>query len=567
MGTKISVDEFKHRVIAKWGKRWGLDNITELPNGMHSMIDVVCQVHGVFYIKAYSLLQEVGCRQCGVQDAAVAHRRVFNIAKEGAKAHPEMRYDYSHFIYKGMEVKGEIICPMHGSFMQTPHHHVILKQGCPECGKIKCAASNKLDTKWFRERADIVHPENNHSQAVYINTHTPIKIMCPIHGAFMMRPADYLNLGQGCPQCGKIKAADGLRMTREEFIRRASIMPEHKSILYDKVKYTDSKTPVRLTCLIHGEFMQTPDAHLTGQSCPSCTHAISKWEHRLADYTRSLGVDVIQSYRGWCGNREIDIYIPSMKIGFECNGLFYHHSGTGGKGRMYHRDKTIDALKVGIRLYHLWDSTLMNVNKDIIASKVGRGVERVFARKTKVIRLSRKELDVFLNNNHVQGSVGKNTLWRGGLIDGCGRLVAVMSFRRERSYIELSRYDTLSHTVVVGGFSKLLHAFISEAKTLGVKQIVSYANGDLTPDPSQSVYTKCGFILDTSVPFTPTKSFCDIKRSIIYNRRRFAKPVLPHIWHDITKEDMAHKTENRICEEHGIYPLYNSGRWKFVLMI
>lgn len=44
------------------------------------------------------------------------------------------KYDYSKVVYKKAIEKVEIICPIHGSFMQDPHHHIASKNGCPLCG-------------------------------------------------------------------------------------------------------------------------------------------------------------------------------------------------------------------------------------------------------------------------------------------------------------------------------------------------------------------------------------------------------------------------------------------------
>lgn len=56
------------------------------------------------------------------------------------------KYDYSEFKYINTDTKGVVICPEHGRFEITPYHHIHRKQGCPECGKIKCQISRKRNT-------------------------------------------------------------------------------------------------------------------------------------------------------------------------------------------------------------------------------------------------------------------------------------------------------------------------------------------------------------------------------------------------------------------------------------
>jgi len=44
------------------------------------------------------------------------------------------KYNYDNVLYTGYENKIEIVCLLHGSFIQTPHTHLD-KSGCPECGR------------------------------------------------------------------------------------------------------------------------------------------------------------------------------------------------------------------------------------------------------------------------------------------------------------------------------------------------------------------------------------------------------------------------------------------------
>ena len=46
---------------------------------------------------------------------------------------------------------------------------------------------------------------------------------------------------------------------------------------YSKVEYYNCKNKVIITCLKHGDFLQTPDAHLCGRGCPFCGYdSVSK---------------------------------------------------------------------------------------------------------------------------------------------------------------------------------------------------------------------------------------------------------------------------------------------------
>lgn len=57
----------------------------------------------------------------------------------------------------------------------------------------------------------------------------------------------------------------------EKFIEKATKVHNFK-YEYNKVKYIDSKTKVCIVCPEHGEFWQTPAAHVRGNKCPKCAN-------------------------------------------------------------------------------------------------------------------------------------------------------------------------------------------------------------------------------------------------------------------------------------------------------
>ena len=68
---------------------------------------------------------------------------------------------------------------------------------------------------------------------------------------------------------GCSKCAGNYVPTTEEWI--ASARKVHgKKYDYSKVEYIDAKTKVTIICPEHGEFWQTPNSHLNGVSCPKC---------------------------------------------------------------------------------------------------------------------------------------------------------------------------------------------------------------------------------------------------------------------------------------------------------
>lgn len=60
-----------------------------------------------------------------------------------------------------------------------------------------------LTTEEFINKADLVHKKKyDYSRVKYIDAHTHVTIICPIHGEFLQAPTKHL-AGSGCSDCAK----------------------------------------------------------------------------------------------------------------------------------------------------------------------------------------------------------------------------------------------------------------------------------------------------------------------------------------------------------------------------
>lgn len=59
------------------------------------------------------------------------------------------------------------------------------------------------------------------------------------------------------------------KLTKEIFIQRALII-HGSEYNYDSVDYKTNRDKVIITCQTHGDFLVTPDSHLSGRKCPYC---------------------------------------------------------------------------------------------------------------------------------------------------------------------------------------------------------------------------------------------------------------------------------------------------------
>lgn len=178
-------------------------------------------------------------------------------------------YDYSLVNYIHSTVSVDIICPKHGLFKQTPHSHMS-GRCCKKCSYENSTKLRSSDTEQFIIKANTKHQNKyDYSLVNYINNHTNIKIICPIHGEYEQKPDTHLNSG-GCRRCGNEISKLSRLSNTEEFIKKAKLVHTDCKYSYESVDYKNNRKKVQIECLEHGTFLQTPADHLSGYGCDLC---------------------------------------------------------------------------------------------------------------------------------------------------------------------------------------------------------------------------------------------------------------------------------------------------------
>jgi hypothetical protein len=176
-------------------------------------VKLFCKKHKIWFeITPDSILsKKCGCPICRYEKSAEKMKTpVEEFIKRANEVH-NGKYDYSKVGYTNNRTKVCIICKEHGEFWQTPDKHILRKHGCPICG-----GSAKRTTESFINDAKKVHGDKyDYSKSEYNGTHTPLIIICPIHGEFSQAPNDHLH-GQGCPHCKQSKIENEVRNMLEE---------------------------------------------------------------------------------------------------------------------------------------------------------------------------------------------------------------------------------------------------------------------------------------------------------------------------------------------------------------
>lgn len=127
-----------------------------------------------------------------------------------------------------------------------------------------------MKVKEFIEKAILIHGyKYDYSNVVYLKCRRwYVNIICnQCNTGFKQRSDGHLQ-GKGCPNCSKINK--GYRQSNtEEFISKAQKVYQDKYD-YSRVVYIKSHKKVTIICPKHGEFKQSPAAHLCYNGCSKC---------------------------------------------------------------------------------------------------------------------------------------------------------------------------------------------------------------------------------------------------------------------------------------------------------
>jgi very-short-patch-repair endonuclease len=310
-------------------------------------------------------------------------------------------------------------------------------------------------------------------------------------------------------------------------------------------EYIEDNKTLNFVCLHCGtKFVSNFSNNGRIPRCPRCKTR-SKQQVELIKYVESFGFDVLVNDRIAITPKEIDIYIPSINLGIEYDGFYWHDDKDDS-------EKYAIAESNGVRLVRVFEDEYKK-KKDIVLSRIsailGQTSNKIYARKCTVSEISSSELELFMTENHIQGNVHSSV--RIGLFHS-DILVAVMSFGKSRydnAQWELLRFANIKNTTVVGGASKLFSYFQKNYTPESVTSYcdLRYGNGGM--------YTTLGFVLSgRSQP-----NYFYYKKGIRYSRIKFQKHKLSGI---LDTYD-ADKTETQNMSENGYLKIFDNGNLVF----
>jgi len=203
----------------------------------HKKIEIICSVHGSFWQLAHQHLSGSGCQSC----SGTKKGDTKSFIKGAIEVHGD-KYDYSKVKYINVKSKVEIICPIHGSFFQSPKNHAKGNK-CP-----KCYGRDKTTEEFIKDAIKVHGDKYDYSKVNYSKSKTRIEIICKKHGSYLQFPNSHLS-GQGCPNCntskGELQVKDFLGKRNIKFTQQKTF----KNCKYKKLLRFDFFLPEHNTCI------------------------------------------------------------------------------------------------------------------------------------------------------------------------------------------------------------------------------------------------------------------------------------------------------------------------------
>lgn len=234
--------------------------------------------------------------------------------------------------------------------------------------------------------------------------------------------------------------------------------------------------------------------------CPTCfprSVNVSKSELEIFNFIHSLCPDAISSYRTHYHSKELDIYIPSLNIGVEFNGLYWHSEQVllaNNRSATCDHTKQQDFDSQGIRVINIFEDEWEH-KQDIVRSRIisllGKSTTKIYARKCHIREVSSKDASIFCNTNHIMGK-GRSNFRVGLYFDN--ELVSLMTFvtnnisRKLINTWEINRFASKLNTSVVGSASRLFKYFITRIMP---SEVISYSDNRWS---TGGLYNQLGFI-------------------------------------------------------------------------
>ncbi len=224
--------------------------------------------------------------------------------------------------------------------------------------------------------------------------------------------------------------------------------------------------------------------------CTICnkTDGKSDFENKIHNFIKNnCNLEILQGYRKF-RKYEIDIYIPELKLGFECDGLFWHCEKY--RDENYHIDKLNFFKEKGIRIINIWEDDWKlneNIIKNIILFALNK-INNIVPFEQCIIKIiDDKNANEFLHENSLT-KCQKYDIKIGLYYNN--KLIYIMCFNKiEKDIYILTEYCSMLNIIIDNVFPNIIQYFLYN---YNVNKIISYI--DLSYNDGNDI-SKNGFNL------------------------------------------------------------------------
>lgn len=151
------------------------------------------------------LLSGYGCRKCGTENAHAKFRKTQKeFVEEMKNINPDVEVVGE---YKGRHSKVTVRCTKCKNIWDAVAGSLLSGRGCPICRRKQAGQKVRKSSDSFIMRLQDINPDIE-VLGLYEKAHNPINVRCKVCGYEWCPVAGSLLAGQGCPVCGRKRAAN-----------------------------------------------------------------------------------------------------------------------------------------------------------------------------------------------------------------------------------------------------------------------------------------------------------------------------------------------------------------------
>ena len=256
-----------------------------------------------------------------------------------------------HDVPVGSNILASWICPKGHRWKAKISNRVYNENSCPYCsGRYAISGENDLMTVNPQLAEEWNYEKNKECIPSKIKPNSNIKVWwrCK-EGHEWQAQVNSRSKGNGCPYCANKKVLSGYNDLASN---KPELLPEwdyEKNIIQPTEVTCKSEKKVWWRCEYGHSYQTSICIRVNGHGCPICNKGLqtSFAEQAVFFYVKKICKDAINNCRSAINDKELDIYIPSKKIGIEYDGEKWHSSKNKDE------EKNILCAKAGITLYRI----------------------------------------------------------------------------------------------------------------------------------------------------------------------------------------------------------------------